>query len=481
MIRNTSLYFSVFCCSITTIFAQAQETRPNIIFIYSDDQGAWTLGVSGNPDAHTPNLDRLAREGAYQINSFATTPVCSPARTSIMTNRYASEYGILDFIAQPKHKLYNPRSVTFAEVLKSSGYTTGLIEKWHLGDWAESADKKYHPTNHGFDYFMGITDGGTSPDNPPLEKDGIVREFKGLTTDILTDDAISFVEKNQNEPFLLSLNYRAPHGKWLPVSPEDWEPYENMDPAIPNPNYPDLDTEKVKQRMQEYLASTTGIDRNVGKLLNRLDELNLSENTVIIFSSDHGYNMSHNGIEHQGNGVWITKNPPQSTENIPARQRPNLYDNPLKVPAMVRWPSKIKTGTIINQVISSLDWYPTIVAMARVNLPQEYVVCGKSLMPLLEGKSTANWDNDFYAEYSMIHYAQAYMRSYRTRGWKLVKDFLDPNRDELYHISLDSEENINMIYDSRAEVKEMITFLSKKITEQIRAINDPLLTQVKSE
>lgn len=486
MTRSNVSYLLVFFYLVTTFLTHAQEARPNIIFIYSDDQAAWTLGISGNPDAHTPNLDRLAREGAYLINSFVTTPVCSPARASIMTSRYASEYGILDFIAQPGHMLYDPnnpvgldpKSVTFAEVLKSSGYKTGLIGKWHLGDWAESADKKYHPTNHGFDYFMGVTGGGTSPDDPPLEKDGKVRVFKGLTTDILTDDAISFVEKNRKNPFLLCLNYRAPHARWLPVAPEDWKPYENMNPTVPNPNYPDLDTEKVKQKMREYLASTTGVDRNIGKLLEKLDKLNLSENTVIIFSSDHGYNMGHNGIEHKGNGVWITKNPPAGTESVPTGRRPNLYDNSLKVPAIVRWPDKIKPGTIVNQTTSSLDWYPTIVAMAGANLPKEHVVRGKSLIPLLQQESVADWNNDFYAEYSMIHYAQAYMRSFRTKDWKLVKDFLDPSRDELYHIAFDPEENINLLYDSRIEVKEIIASLSNQIMEQMKIINDPLLNQI---
>ncbi len=489
MVRNITLYFSLLYCLITPSFAHAQEIQPNIIFIYSDDQAAWTLGVSGNPDAHTPNLDQLAREGAYLTNSFVTTPVCSPARASIMTSRYASEYNILDFIAQPGHVLYDPnnpvgldpKSITFAEVLKLSGYTTGLIGKWHLGDWVDSADKKYHPTNHGFDYFMGITGGGTSPDNPLLEKSGIIRKYKGLTTDILTDDAISFVEKNKQKPFLLCLNYRAPHARWLPVAAEDWKPYESMNLIIPNPNYPDLDIDKVKQKMREYLASTSGIDRNVGKLLKKLDELNLSENTVVIFSSDHGYNMGHNGIEHKGNGVWITKNPPEGSENIPTGRRPNLYDNSLKVPAIVRWPGKIRPGTVINEITSSLDWYPTMIAMAGATLPREHIVRGKNLMPLLQGENLQNWNNDLYAEYSMIHYAKAYMRSYRTEEWKLVKDFLNPSRDELYHLALDPEENINLLYDSRVEVKEIIVSLSKKITEQMKILNDPLLTQLELE
>lgn len=468
------------------LFGYTQNNKPNIIFIYSDDQAYWTLGISGNSDAHTPNLDRLAREGAYLKNSFVTTPVCSPARASLMTSQYASEYGILDFIPQPGHVLYkaqnpiglDPESITFAEVLQQNGYITGLIGKWHLGDWTESNDKKYHPNNHGFDYFMGLTGGGTDPSDPPLEKNGKVRTYKGLTTDILTDDAIAFIKNNKSRPFMLCLNYRAPHSKWLPVAPEDWKPYNALNPVIPNPNYPALDKEKVKSKMREYLASTTGVDRNVGKILDLLNHLNLANNTIVIFTSDHGYNMGHNGIEHKGNGVWITKTLPKGTNDVPAKRRPNLYDNSLKVPSIVKWTGVIKPGTIIEELTTNLDWYPTIVEMAGAKLPSNKIIRGRSLVNLLNNGKCDNWNEEFYSEYSMINYAQAYMRSYRTRDWKLVKDFKNPERDELYNISKDSEENINMIYDSRLEIRKVIEDLENKITEQMKIINDPLLKTI---
>lgn len=469
--------------NIPSASAQANVHRSNIIFIYTDDQADWTLGISGNQDAQTPNLDRLAREGAYLKNSFVTTPVCSPARASLMTSQYASELGIYDFIAQPGHKLYDqdkpiglePSSITFAEVLQNAGYTTGLIGKWHLGDWTQTEDQKYHPSNHGFDYFMGLTGGGTTPIDPPLEKDGKVKTFKGLTTDILTDDAIDFIKNNLDSPFLLCLNYRAPHSKWLPVAPEDWSPYESMDPTLPNPNYPDLDIDKAKLKMREYLASISGVDRNVGRIMDLLEELHIDKNTIVIFSSDHGYNMGHNGITHKGNGSWITKNLPPGTENIPAKWRPNLYDNSLKVPSIIKWPGVVQPGTKIEKTTTSMDWYPTIVEMADAVIPDNKIVRGRSLLPLLKGEEVSNWDNSFYAEYSMINYAKAYMRCFRTQEWKLVKDFLNPDRDELYNIALDPEENINMTYDSRASVKNIITELNQEIKRNMQSVNDPLL------
>ncbi|KAA2219898.1 sulfatase family protein [Maribacter flavus] len=462
---------------------EAQIERPNIVFIYTDDQASWTLNRSGNSNSYTPNIDRLANEGAYFENAFVSTPVCSPARASIMTSKYGSELGILDFIPQPGHKLYNeknkiglsPGTTTFAEVIQKSGYKTGLIGKWHLGDWTETKSKEFHPTNHGFDFFMGLTGGGTTSESPKLEKNGVVKTFEGYTTDILTNEAIDFVRRNQREPFLLCLNYRAPHSPWLPVAPEDWEPYSDKPIEVPNPNYPDLDLPKVQKKMKEYLASVTGVDRNVGRLLEILETLNLDKNTIVIFSSDHGYNMGHNGIEHKGNGYWITKTLPNGTPDIPSKYRPNLFDNSLKVPAIVKWPGKVQPGTIIYDNISSLDWFPTIIEMAGIKVPDNLTIRGKSLTPLLTSEPNIDWNNDIYAEYSMMNYAKADLRSYRTKEWKLVKDFNDPSRDELYHVSLDPEENINLINVQNEEEIYAIKELSGLILEKMKELNDSLL------
>jgi len=465
----------------------AQADRPNIVFILTDDQAPWAFGASGDPNAFTPNMDRLARQGAYLSNVFTTTPVCSPARASIMTSRYASEYQILDFIPHPDHRLYDPaykpgldpESVTFAEVLQGAGYATALVGKWHLGDWTQGGDLSFHPTRHGFDYFMGLTGGGTTPDDPELESNGEVKKFQGLTTDILTDHALAFMERNANHPFLLCLSTRAPHARWLPVAEEDWAPYREMDPVVPNPAYPDLDVEKVKRKMREYLASTSGVDRNLGRLVRKLDELKLLENTVIVFFSDHGYNMGHNGIEHKGNGKWITRSRHADSENIKENYRPNLYDNSLKVPAFVYWPSKIKPGTVIDHTITSLDLYPTFVEMAGVSLPKDHLVRGRSFLPLLTGESVGDWDNDFYGEYSMINYSDAYMRCYRTPEWKLVRDFLNPERDELYHIALDPQENINLMGCQNEEIQTILAHLQNKMEEKMKELNDPLLEMEK--
>jgi uncharacterized sulfatase len=457
--------------------------RPNVLFVYTDDQAPWGFGASGYAQAHTPHIDELAREGVSLKNFFVTTPVCSPARASLMTSRYASEYGILDFIPHPGHRLYDPTkkigldpaSVTFAEVLRASGYDTGLVGKWHLGDWTVSEADTYHPTNHGFGYFMGLTGGGTSPQNPPLEEDGVVHSFHGLTTDILTDHAIDFIRRRRSGPFLLSLHYRAPHSPWLPVAEEDWAPYEDLDPDIPNPDYPDLDVERVKRMTREYLASITGVDRNLGRVLRVLEELGLRRSTVVIFTSDHGYNMGHNGIYHKGNGIWVTRSLPRATKNIAAKYRPNMYDNSIRVPAIVRWPGVVRPGSVIEHTATSLDWYPTLVEIAGADLPAEHLVRGRSLVPLLRGEPPADWNEDYYGEYSMINYCRAFMRCYRTPEWKLIRDFLNPERDELYDLENDPAESHNLIDESDPRIKRIIERLDARIRQHMEENGDRLL------
>ncbi|WDI43080.1 sulfatase family protein [Bremerella sp. P1] len=468
--------------SITTA-VPAVAAKPNIIIVLTDDQAPWAFGSavrSGQyrevPAAATPNIDRLASEGAVFRNFFCTTPVCSPARASFMTGRYASELGIPDFIPQPGHKLYDPNdevrldpdsTMTIAELLQSAGYRTGLVGKWHLGDWTAPGNEKFHPTKHGFDYFMGLTGGGTTPDNPTLEEDGEVRQFEGLTTDILTDRAIDFIQRNKHRPFFLCLATRAPHGRWLPVAPEDWKPYAELDPTIPD--YPGLDITRVKKMMREYLASTSGVDRNLGRLLDALDKNQLAANTIVIFTSDHGFNMGHHGIWHKGNGLWATKKqPPGEYHNgvrvISKKYRPNLYDESLRVPAVVRWPGVVAPGTVVLRTASSLDVFPTLAEVADVNADPK--LKGRSLLPLLRGEQPDKWNNDVFAEYDMIHYATASLRCYRTDRYKLVRNSHNEGCDEFFDLVDDPSENNNLINDPRPEIQQKIKELDTLLRQQ---------------
>ncbi|MFH5802619.1 sulfatase [Alienimonas sp. DA493] len=473
----------------------AAAERPNVLLIVTDDQAPWAVGhavTNGQyrdvPAARTPHMDRLAREGAVFRNFFCKTPVCSPARASLMTWRYASEFGIHDFIPAPDHKLFDPdeeaalppdASTTFAELFQAHGYRTALVGKWHLGDWTRPGKEGRHPTRHGFDEFTGLTGGGESPVDPRLEKDGQVRRFEGLTADLLTDEAIDFLERasTKEAPFLLCLHTRAPHARWLPVAPEDWAPY--ADASIPLPQFADLDEAKMDRFLREYLASVSGVDRNLGRLLDALDELALSDDTVVISTSDHGYNMGHNGIWHKGNGLWATRTQPpgpthRGTRVISDKYRPNLYDLSLKVPAIVRWPGRVEPGTVIERTASGLDLFPTLLAIAGIEPPADLPLRGRDLGPLLRGEAPEDWDDDFFGEYSMRHYAVATMRCYRTPRYKLIRDFHNAGRDEFYDLKRDPGETRNLIDSPHPAVCEAIARLHRKLFASLEAIDDPL-------
>lgn len=481
-----TLVAMVFC---KTLDVHAQS-RPNIIFICTDDQAEWTVGVSGNAEAVTPNLDRLAAEGAYLSNTFVTTPVCSPSRSSIFTSKYASETNIPDFIVAPGHKLasreklrvgLDNREVTFVELLRRSGYATGLVGKWHLGDWTKDPSKKYHPTNYGFEYYMGLTSGGAVAADANMEENGTVSKQKGFTDNVLTKKAVQYIRKHKEGPFFLCLTYRNPHSPWRPAPKEDRAVYAGKDLAIPHLDYPDIDTAKLKRMMEDYMVNVASVDRNVGTVLTELENLGISENTIVIFTSDNGFNMGHNGIWHKGNGIWATKTLPESTENIEGRYRPNLYDNSLKVPGIIKWPGAIKPGLRLSNTVTNLDWFPTILHMAGAKSATPVSVRGKSIVPLLKGQKIEKWDDDVYSEYSMINYSRALMRSYRTTQWKLVRDYLNPERDELYDLRNDPEERHNLIHENSRETTMVIKQLDKKILGRMKEINDPLLQAVQKK
>lgn len=460
-------------CLLSAVSAKAADP-PNIVFIFTDDQAPWALGLTEHPYADTPNIDKLFQRGAYFPNAFTVTPVCSPSRASLMTSRYGSELGVTEWIhpRREPHVGLDPETTTWPEVLQQAGYATGLIGKWHLG-----VEPQFHPQKAGFDYFMGFLAGGTTPADPVLEKDGKEQEFQGLTADILTDHALEFVRRNREGPFLLCLFFRAPHARWLPVADEDWAPFQSLVPEPPHPDYPKLDVERVQQMTREYLASVRTVDRNVGRLTERLEQLELDENTIVLYSSDHGYSMGHNGIWHKGNGHWVlTENPP-ATANIPNGQRPNMYDNSIRVPTAVVWPGVVEPGTTIERTVSNLDWYPTIVELAGASKPSGETIRGRSLTPLLRGDDV-DWDDDFYAEYSTRHQSRTEMRMWRTSKWKLVRDFLDPSRDELYDLEHDPEERINRIDSPAQEVRLAIEELHGKIIDQMRRTGDPLLQAI---
>jgi len=426
----------------------APRRPPNILFICTDDQAPWALRHGGNAAAHTPNIDALCATGTYFPNMFVTTPVCSPSRASTMTSRYGSEVGITDWIDPRKEPELGLAETftTWPSLLADAGYQTALIGKWHLG-----TQDAFHPTKRGFQHFTGFRAGGTKPVDPELEVNGELKVHTGVTDEILNQYAIDQLNAfDTSKPFLLNVHYRWPHSPWQPLPEEDWALYRDANPPIPNPEFPNLDVERATKMMKEYLAACAGVDRLVGDLLRALDETGRADDTIVIFTSDNGYNMGHNGMWHKGNGHLLTRDVAGIPGNDPRVARPNLYDNSLRVPTAIRWPGVSAPGSRVDETISILDWLPTILSMANIDMPRGLVHRGRDFTPLFRGKGR-RWNNDLYAEYSQHHYTIADLRMYRTPEWKLIRDFARDEKDELYDLVNDPAESRNLIDEPAAQ------------------------------
>ncbi|MDQ3441722.1 MAG: sulfatase-like hydrolase/transferase, partial [Planctomycetota bacterium] len=350
-------------------------------------------------------------------------------------------------------------AITWPEVLKREGYATALVGKWHLGE-----DPAFHPHRRGFDDFFGFLGGGNRPMNPTLEDNGRPRSLQGSLPDLLVDDAIGFVERHRDRPFAVLLHFRAPHLPYGPVPEEDSAPFKESDPTIPDA--PHLNAEFTKDLHRKYYASIHAIDRNLGRLLAKLDELKLTNNTIILFTSDHGYNVGHHTLHGKGNGVWIGG-------GAHGPKRPNMFDTSVRTPLLVRWPGVVKPQTRIEQHVSNIDTFATVLGMLGVAQPPEHKQHGRDFSPLLRGASVSDWPTDVFAQYDLHNAGLAYMRMIRTPKWKLVRHHLTNGHNELYDLSNDPEEKRNRYFDKK--VRDVRDALQQRLTAWQESIDDPVL------
>ena len=430
--------------------------KPNILFILTDDQAQWAVGAYGNQDIYTPNMDRLAEEGMIFTQAL-TCPVCSPSRAMIMTGLYPNKVGIDDWISPEETEGILPGRPTIAEVLKKAGYFTGLIGKWHLGK-----EEIYHPLNRGFDYFMGFLGGGNNPKDPILEVEGKEKQLTGFTIDIVTQDAVRFIRENKDRPFALFFHTREPHMPYTPTPSEDMVHYINKKLKVPEvENFP---TEELQERYRGYYASISSIDRNIGYLLEELDNLGLRNNTIVIFMGDNGYMIGHHGLETKGNAWYIgTK-----------IRRPNMFEYSILVPLIIRWPEVIEKGSICNEMISSLDFFPTfidILKLTGVEISEDLKLDGISIMPLLQGKSL-ELHREIYLLYDMHHGAEAHMRMLRTEEQKLILHYEDESKHEFYNLKEDPGEEKNIF--NREDIIGIQNDFTSKIRKWQKEIGDTI-------
>ncbi|MCC6683309.1 MAG: sulfatase-like hydrolase/transferase [Phycisphaeraceae bacterium] len=457
--------------------------RPNILFIMADDQPTWTFGAMNPVNTHTPNLDRLASEGVLIRNSYATAGLCSPTRASVLTGRYSSEVGVGDLVERSDG--LTEGIATWPRVLRDAGYHTALVGKWHLG----MKQPKDMPTANGYEHFAGFLDYGRVSRDPTVLIDGKPVTFQGqYTSDVLTDLAIEYVDKFKDGQFAISLHYWAPHPNhalpegfvlpyddrtWLPMMEDDFAPWQGNDIQLPNADFPNLDKPRVDRMIREFYASVHSIDRNLGRLMQHLDEMGLAENTIVIYTSDQGFMVGHHGLWSKGPGWWITTDhrDPNNVytdifENQPGPVRQNLFEDTIRVPGIVRWPAGLKAGTQTDALFSQIDWFPTILAMTGTQAPDDAVLRGHNFLPIMRGERVA-WADTIFAQHQQL-------RSFQNAKWKLVRDFAEIDRDELYDLQADPDETHNLIDFDDPQVKAEIERLNALLLERMKQIDDPL-------
>ncbi len=460
MVRS---YLALGVCLLFVALAEGAEKRPNIVAIVTDDQGQWAVGAYGNRDVHTPHMDALARDGALFRNAFTVTPVCSPSRAAYMSGRWPTQTGINDWISpQEGNDGKGLDALTWPQVLQRSGYKTALVGKWHLG-----SQPQFHPSRRGFDHFYGFVSGGTSPMDPTLEVNGKTQTVSGPVPDLITTSAIDFIRAHREVPFAVCVHFREPHLPYAPVPAEDSAHYQNVDPTVPQVR--GLDVAALKKRTLAYYASISAVDRNLGRLLSTLDELKLSDQTLVVFTSDHGYNEGRHGVDTKGNGQWIAG-------GVNGPKRPNMWDTSIRVPLLVRWPNVVKPRTIIEDDVTNLDTFRTMLGAAGVAPPSDCTAQGRDYSPLLRGQSLDK-PAAIFGQYDLRNGGLAYMRMIRTSQYKLVKHYRANSMDELYDLQADPDELRNLLTgQGRASPVNVRADLERRLIEWQRSIDDPVLT-----
>ncbi len=425
--------FLLFCLLFAGLVSAAPvcaAAPPNIILILADDLGATDLGCCGSKYYRTPNLDRLASQGMRFTQAYAACPVCSPTRAALLTGKNPTRIGLTDWIPgsrnQTDRRLLNNQflqqlpleEVTLAELLSSAGYATASIGKWHLGG------EGFSPADQGFQIALGGTARGGVQSHfaPFLKGDSRLPGFNSVPegtslADLLTEAAEKFITENADRPFFLYLPHYSVH---TPIQ----GPASLVDDFSQNVKPSGL------QKNPIYAAMVENLDQNVGRLTAKLDSLNLTDNTLVIFTSDNG-----------GLATLEGPNTP-ATNNAPFREgKGYLYEGGLRVPLIVRWPDAVKAGTTSSQPVVSYDLLPTVCDICQLNAPGD--LDGISLKPLFEGAEKLDRDA-LYWHYP--HYGNQGGKpgaAIREGDYKLI-EFYETGRRELFKVSEDLSESTNL-------------------------------------
>jgi arylsulfatase A-like enzyme len=416
-----------------SLFAQAQ--RPNIIYIMTDDMGYGDLSGYGRKDYTTPNLDKLASQGMKFTNAYSAAPVCTPTRTAFMTGRFPArtQVGLMEPLTPSKRDSsigLTPDIPSLATVIRRAGYKTALIGKWHLGFKPINS-----PNRNGFDYFFGIHSGAADyiSHKGDERKDDLYENenpisVEGYFTDIIADKTIAFLKQSHQKPFFLSINFTAPHWPWQGPTdkayPDSVRYVSGGSPAI-------------------YAAMMKSLDDAVGNIMRTLDEQQLSNNTLVIFTNDNGGEKFSDmgGLSASKMSVW---------------------EGGIRVPAFVRWPGKIKEHSSTEQVAVTMDWTATIIAAAGLKPHKDIPLDGVDLLPILTSKKQT-FDRELYWRI----FQRKNQKAVRYGDWKFIQD---EKGEYLFNIANDQAEKNNL----KDTNKPMADKLKKMLADWENAVLKPI-------
>jgi len=501
------LVYVLFLWTSHTTRAQEETTNrdspPNIVFFLVDDLGWSDIGCYGSEFYDTPNVDRLAEQGVRFTQAYAVCHVCSPTRASLMTGKYPARLQLTDWIPGRKdhefQRLLEPDNLlklpqeeqTVAEVLKAHGYRTGIFGKWHLGDGDSS------PRAHGFDVRVPDWDGCCPRGgyHAPFKMDGIAFEGGDYLTDRLTDEALKFIERKTEQPFFLYLSHFAVHDpiqgrkdlveKYrkklaamnpagessfiLEGNPDDDNPLRasQLDKLIQKPSHQGHKvlpqrTVKIKQHQDniQFAAMVEAMDESLGRVLEKLDGLGLSDNTIVVFYSDNGGMSAGNW----GNPKRVVSEDAidlaYATSNLPLRGAKGwLYEGGVRVPLIVRWPGQGRRGAICQEPVTSTDFFPTFLEMSGLPAQPEQHVDGLSFAAAVEG---SDFKRDAAIYWHFPHYSNHGMQSpcgaIRQGDYKLI-EYFENNTVQLFNLKADPGEQNDLAKQQEEKVAELIAML----------------------
>ncbi|GAA4237857.1 sulfatase [Postechiella marina] len=430
------------------VFVFSQEVKPNIVFLLVDDVGWGDFGCYGANFNETPNIDKLSSQGMLFTNGYAACTVCSPSRAAILTGKYPARTHLTDWIdghPYPHAKLkvpdwtmkMNHDEVLLPEALKEGGYNTVFLGKWHLMPIGQEDFESHYPTNHGFDINIAGREWGApkgrgkyfSPFDMPNLDNGKKDDF---LTDKLTDAAVTILDTiNKEKPFLLYFSYYTIHG---PI----------MAPKALISKYEEK-AKTFKNTKNEYLNPARAgmvekLDNSVGVLMQKLENLGIADNTIVILTGDNGgnYDETTNGLKgYKGFS----------------------HEGGTREPFLVKWPNKVKAGAVCNEKVIGTDFYPTILDMAGLKLKPKQHIDGLSIMPLLTGKKTKLKRDKLYWHYPHYHRTKPY-GAIRNGDWKLI-EFFEDGKLELYNLKTDPNETLNISESNPNKVKYLLKDLKK--------------------